>query len=306
MSDIFRKVKRTHRAGRGPGAGDPTGGEAVADALEKGGTLHIFDSGHMVSQELVHRAGGLAAINALTFQLVVGNKVRARADNAASRQAYLTRYIEHVFETNQLRAGDVLFVGSVSGKTANVIELALQATGAWVEGDRDDGDGVQLEAGIRASLRQAPIRGPPTWCSTTVLLTVTPCWKSKDWNTRSARPRASARLWCLWAVVAGIVEEMLARGLKPTVLPQRQPSGRARLLVGCMKRSAARKGIDGLPGTVIELLQEVRDTQAEAMEQAAQVMAEAIQAGTWCMSSGLPTPASWLRSCFTAPGAGAG
>ena len=32
-----------------------------ADALEKGGVIHIFDSGHMVSSELIHRAGGLAA-----------------------------------------------------------------------------------------------------------------------------------------------------------------------------------------------------------------------------------------------------
>ena len=36
-------------------------------------------------------------------------------------------YIAHVFENGQLRPGDVLFVGSVSGKTANVVELALQA-----------------------------------------------------------------------------------------------------------------------------------------------------------------------------------
>jgi uncharacterized phosphosugar-binding protein len=35
-------------------------------------------------------------------------------------------YIANIFESNQLRKGDILFVGSVSGKSANVVELAIQ------------------------------------------------------------------------------------------------------------------------------------------------------------------------------------
>ena len=50
-----------------------------ADALENGGVIHIFDSGHMVSSELIHRAGGLAALSGLSFKLDVTNPVRTRA-----------------------------------------------------------------------------------------------------------------------------------------------------------------------------------------------------------------------------------
>jgi hypothetical protein len=45
----------------------------------------------------------------------------------------------------------------------------------------------------------------------------------------------------IWAVVAGIVEEMLGRGLKPTVFPSvNRPDGRA--LVGRVETEALRKG----------------------------------------------------------------
>ena len=88
-----------------------------ADTLENGGVIHIFDSGHMVSSELIHRAGGLAALSKLAFKLEVDNPVRTRAEtpkDLASVNPY--KYIEHVFDTDQLRAGDLLFVGSVSGR----------------------------------------------------------------------------------------------------------------------------------------------------------------------------------------------
>jgi uncharacterized phosphosugar-binding protein len=45
----------------------------------------------------------------------------------------------------------------------------------------------------------------------------------------------------LWAVVAGIVEEMLKRGLKPTVYPSvNRPDGKG--LVGQVEAEAQRKG----------------------------------------------------------------
>jgi uncharacterized phosphosugar-binding protein len=45
----------------------------------------------------------------------------------------------------------------------------------------------------------------------------------------------------LWAVVAGLVEEMLARGLKPTIFPSiNRPDGKA--LVGQVEAEALSKG----------------------------------------------------------------
>jgi uncharacterized phosphosugar-binding protein len=212
-----------------------------AESLSKGGMLHVFDSGHMVSSELINRAGGLVAMSQLSFSLSVSNPVKARSDLPLPAESKLSfGYIEHVFETNQLRPGDVLFVGSVSGKTANVVELALQA---------------------RA-------------CGLTVIALTAPAYSSKlasehpsgkhlyeiaDLVLDNHAPYGDALLEVegldypicpasgigaavtLWAVVAGIVEEMLQRGLKPTVFPSvNRPDGKT--LVSQVEADARRKG----------------------------------------------------------------
>ena len=101
--------------------------DLCVQALTQGGAIHIFDSGHLVSHELVRRAGGLVALNRLAFSLNVDNLVRARADESPA-QTLSFGYIKHIFDTNQLRTGDVLFVGSVSGKSAR----AMSALGSSI------------------------------------------------------------------------------------------------------------------------------------------------------------------------------
>jgi uncharacterized phosphosugar-binding protein len=199
-----------------------------ADVLAHGGTLHIFDSGHMVSQELIYRAGGLVALSALTFNLNVVNTVRVRPPApAAGTLSY--GYIEHVFETGQLRPGDLLFVGSVSGKTANVIELALQARAhgltvialtahaysSQLVSDHPSGQHLYEVADLVLD------NGAPYGDA---MLTV----PGLDFPVLPASGLGAATV--MWAVIAGIVEEMLARGLKPTVFPSgNRPNGRALL-----------------------------------------------------------------------------
>ncbi len=212
-----------------------------ADSLANGGAIHIFDSGHMVSSELIHRAGGLVALSALTFGLNVNNLVRTRADvplPAGSDLSY--GYIKHVFDTNQLRAGDVLFVGSVSGKTANVIEVALQgrahglkviALTALAYSSRlvsEHPSGKHLyEAADLVLDNHAPYGD--------ALLEV----EGLDYPVCPESGLGAATT--MWAVVAGTIEEMLARGLKPTVYPSvNRPDGAS--LVSQVVAEGLRKG----------------------------------------------------------------
>jgi uncharacterized phosphosugar-binding protein len=212
-----------------------------ADALGRGGMLHIFDSGHMVSSELINRAGGLVAISQLSFSLNITNPVKARSDRtpeAGSRPSF--GYIEHVFETDQLRAGDVLFVGSVSGKTANVVELALQAHlhgltvialtalaySSKLASEHPSGKHL-YEAADLVLDNHAPYGD--------ALLEV----EGLDYPICPASGIGAATI--LWAVMAGIVEEMLKRGLKLTVYPSvNRPDGKT--LVSQVEAEAARKG----------------------------------------------------------------
>ena len=212
-----------------------------ADALEKGGAIHIFDSGHMVSRELVNRAGGLLAMSALSFGMEVVNNVKSRANQALPADSDLSfGYIEHVFDSNQLRAGDVLFVGSVSGKTANVVEVALQgrkhgltvialtavAYSSKLESEHPSGKHL-YEAADLVLDNHAPYGD--------AMLTV----EGLDYPVCPASGIGAAVT--LWAVNAGIIEEMLARGLKPTVFPSvNRPDGWT--LVKEVEAEALRKG----------------------------------------------------------------
>jgi uncharacterized phosphosugar-binding protein len=211
-----------------------------ADTLANGGVLHIFDSGHMVSSELVHRAGGLAAFSPLSFGLSVNNPVKTREDVALADNKLSFAYIENVFLTNQLRAGDVLFVGSVSGKTANVIEVALQAKAhglkvialtalaysAKLESEHPSGKRLYEVADLALD-NHAPYGD--------AMLTV----EGLDYPVCPASGLGAATV--LWAVTAGIIEEMLARGLKPTVYPSiNRPDGRT--VLNQVEEEARRKG----------------------------------------------------------------
>ena len=212
-----------------------------AEALAKGGVLHVFDSGHMVSSELINRAGGLVAMSQLSFSLNVSNPVKARSERPT--EAGNTRsfgYIEHIFETDQLRPGDVLFVGSVSGKTANVVELALQARARGLTV-------IALTAPAYSSkLASEHPSGKRLYeIADLVLDNHAPYGDALlevaglDYPICPASGIGAAVT--LWAVVAGIVEEMLTRGLKPTIFPSvNRPDGKT--LVSQVEAEARRKG----------------------------------------------------------------
>jgi uncharacterized phosphosugar-binding protein len=210
-----------------------------ADTLGNGGAVHIFDSGHLVSHELVNRAGGLVALNHLSFNLTVTNPVKNRPEVPPPANLSFG-YIEHVFETNQLRAGDVLFVGSVSGKTANVVELSLQAQAHGLKVI------VITALAYSSQLVSEHPSGKRLFETTDLvldngapygdaMLTV----EGLDYPLCPASGIGAATL--MWAVVAGIVEEMLARDQVPTVFPSiNRPNGRE--LVNQAESLARQKG----------------------------------------------------------------
>jgi uncharacterized phosphosugar-binding protein len=200
--------------------------ELCVDALTRGGAVHIFDSGHMVSHELIRRAGGLVALNRLEFNLNVDNVVRARAD-IAPQKTLSYGYIKHVFDANQLRKGDVLFVGSVSGKSANVVELAQQARahGLVVIAITAMAYSPKLDSQHPSGLRlyesaDLVLDNHATYGDAMLDL------DGVDYPVFPMSGLGAAAV--LWGVVAGIIEGLLARGLKPTIYPSvNRPNGPA-------------------------------------------------------------------------------
>ncbi|MFH8368637.1 SIS domain-containing protein [Streptomyces sp. NPDC018031] len=102
-------------------------GALMADTVVAGGRLFAFGAGHssLPAQDVVYRAGGLALMNLLQVPGVVGvDVVPATLGSALERVDGLAAA---VLDTSPARAGDLLFVISLSGRNALPVEMAQNA-----------------------------------------------------------------------------------------------------------------------------------------------------------------------------------
>lgn len=107
----------------------------VAESLRNGGAVYCAAIGHSNEADFINRAGGLAAVQPFshTFQ------VRAPISPALAKRprsepvAEDLEAIRLAVRTSALRAGDVMFIGSVSGRNRFPVELALACRAAGIK-----------------------------------------------------------------------------------------------------------------------------------------------------------------------------
>ena len=101
--------------------------DMVVNSLTSGGAVFCAGIGHSNQDDFLNRAGGLAALQAFTYNCNVNSPVaECLADRP--REEPLEADLETVrfaVKSSNLRAGDVLVLGSVSGKNRGPVELAL-------------------------------------------------------------------------------------------------------------------------------------------------------------------------------------
>ncbi|HYO87739.1 MAG TPA: SIS domain-containing protein [Candidatus Limnocylindrales bacterium] len=97
--------------------------DVLAACLASGGVLHTFGTGHghLLAEELFHRAGGLAGVDAM---LDPGVMMREGVESATALER-LPDYAEVVLMRYDVRAGDVVMIASNSGRNAVPIDMAL-------------------------------------------------------------------------------------------------------------------------------------------------------------------------------------
>lgn len=102
--------------------------EAVARSLANRGALVVMDTGHMLKYEALCRAGGLMVIAPFSYALNVDNPMEQRSGERTPEQtAALERdLVKLALDSSKMKPGDVLIINSNSGRTANVIEVAMQ------------------------------------------------------------------------------------------------------------------------------------------------------------------------------------
>ncbi|MDD3348685.1 MAG: sugar isomerase domain-containing protein, partial [Bacilli bacterium] len=103
--------------------------EVIADSLADDGIWHIIDTGHMLMHECIGRTGGMMALRPIRVNCEVANPTRFRSRQGVQKITYDTvdGFPQFVLGQVNIRKGDVLIIGSVSGYNKMPIEMALAA-----------------------------------------------------------------------------------------------------------------------------------------------------------------------------------
>lgn len=193
-------------------------GQMIADTWASGNAVFITDMGHGVASEMTGRAGGLMALRRFGFTMHIDNPI-ADCQRNRPREEQVEEDLEQVrvaVRTSQLRRGDLVLVGSVSGRNRLPIELAMacreigakvivltslkytsQVTSAHPSGKRlaDVGD---LVIDIGAPYGDASLDVP-------------------GMDVKVLPVSGIAFIAILWAICGEAIERMLEKGLRPHV-----------------------------------------------------------------------------------------
>jgi uncharacterized phosphosugar-binding protein len=101
------------------------GAKAILDALDAGGVVHVFGTGHshIVAEELFARAAGPTFVQAILDESLM---LHTRP-GLSTRTERLSGYAEAVLEGYDLRPEDVMIVASNSGRNAVPVEATMYA-----------------------------------------------------------------------------------------------------------------------------------------------------------------------------------
>jgi uncharacterized phosphosugar-binding protein len=196
--------------------------DACARALAERHVIHLHDTGHLISHEMIARTGGLVAYTPFTYGGTLDNANLYRSTQNGSsgsldeRLAAERALLQWVFAQGTLQAGDVLIVGSVSGTGWRLVELALQA--------KERGLTVVALTAPAHSARLAPQHpsGKRLFEVADIVLDNharygDSFFEVEGFETKVAAISGIAAAVLMWALTVGIVERLVARGLEPSV-----------------------------------------------------------------------------------------
>ncbi len=197
--------------------------EICAHSIQAGGVIHIHDTGHMLNSELLNRAGGLVGMTSFTFGMNVANPNLFR-DKQEKKIDVVAETVSLALKQSNIRPGDVMFIGSVSGKSQQVVELAIQAKemGVTTIG--------MTSVTYSSTLESQHPSGKKLFEVTEIVLdnhapygdAMIPV-EGLDVPICPASGITAAVM--LWAISAGIVEQLLANGITPTVFKSANTPG---------------------------------------------------------------------------------
>lgn len=235
VETCLRRVRETQRTAIETVAG------VLADALAQKGVLSVMDTGHLLKYESMYRAGGLLAIFPFSYDLVVDNEMLHRkvAHTPEESVALEARRVGLALDSSNLRAGDVLLINSNSGRTPNVIEVAMQARARGI---------ITVGLASRDQLMGCTAAHPNGKKLFDVVdHAIDNCSPYGDasvaveGNEKMCPLSGIASAYVLWAIQAHTVELLQARGIHPSIYRSNHVSGQA--FVDAQRAVFAERGI---------------------------------------------------------------
>ena len=164
-------------------------GNLIADAVANGGKVYLNDICHSIEMDLIYRGGGPIFYK------------KFKKD-------------EHM---ESLKAGDVLVVSSVSGRTAHVVDLAWEAM--------EKGVSVIAFTSMEYARQVDPVHPSGKKLYEFVTLAVDNCAPAAEAmievegiEARFAAASGIASDYIMWNITSVVVEKMLEKGLTPGIL----------------------------------------------------------------------------------------
>ncbi|MDA8204430.1 MAG: sugar isomerase domain-containing protein [Thermaerobacter sp.] len=212
-------------------------GERMAEGVQSGHVIHLYDNGHMLNHEMFNRAGGLALLARLDVgqPTVANSAVRPKAAGLKANPSAVAgddldmALARYVVDRSAAMAGDDLIIGSVSGRSPLVVELAL---GARERGIRT----VALTALKYArTLPARHVSGKLLYQVTDDVIDIgteagDAALTVEGLPEKLAPTSGIMAAVAMWALEAAIAEALLKRGITPTVFRSvNYPDGPERL-----------------------------------------------------------------------------
>jgi uncharacterized phosphosugar-binding protein len=192
--------------------------EAIVESVTQGGAVHILDTGHMLMNELFGRAGGLMMPRPVNIKMEVDNPGPARPGKT-KEMVYLDEIPglpEFILDRSDIYPGDVLIIGSVSGKNALPVGLALLA--------RERGIKVIAMTSVAYSSSLTPQHPSGKRLFEAADIVFDNCGVIGDailevegLDTKAMPTSGIAAACLMWTLEAEIIDRMLKRGLTPQV-----------------------------------------------------------------------------------------
>ena len=183
VDDLFAKVRDTQTETI------IKAGTMIADAVANGGKVYLNDICHSIEMDLIYRGGGPIFYK------------KFKKD-------------EHM---ESLKAGDVLVVSSVSGRTAHVVDLAWEAM--------EKGVSVIAFTSMEYARQVDPVHPSGKKLYEFVTLAVDNCAPAAEAmievegiEARFAAASGIASDYIMWNITSVVVEKMLEKGLTPGIL----------------------------------------------------------------------------------------